>query len=343
MTRALRPDGIKWPFTDDGKPVNRLELLTAANKIEHIGAHDALADVKATISVAKLIKDKQPKLFSYLLSIRNKKQVAPIVESNEPFIYTSGRISSEYLNTSPFVNLAKNSDAGSAVVYDLRFDPEELIDLSVDELIDKWKYVPNQPSPDKPFKTIKYNHAPAISPMGVLDDASLKRLSINLEEVKKNLAKLNKIKPEFSKKISEVINAMDNNREKEIKAKQSDAPYNPDNMLYDGFFGDGDNHLFEQIHNAKPDQINEAGKDLKDRRLVEMLPLYKARNYPKSLSAEEMETWEYYCSEKLTGGNESSPLAYYFAKLDELSQKKMTKDQSFLIEELKLYGQSLLP
>src|SRR5205085_12581493 len=29
MTRALRPDGIKWPFAPDGKPTNRLEFLTS--------------------------------------------------------------------------------------------------------------------------------------------------------------------------------------------------------------------------------------------------------------------------------------------------------------------------
>src|SRR3989344_5067621 len=31
MTRALRPDGIKWPFDSSGVPANRLELLTAIN------------------------------------------------------------------------------------------------------------------------------------------------------------------------------------------------------------------------------------------------------------------------------------------------------------------------
>ena len=42
MTRALRPDGINWPFAPDGKPANRLELLTSVNKLDHKHAHDAL-------------------------------------------------------------------------------------------------------------------------------------------------------------------------------------------------------------------------------------------------------------------------------------------------------------
>jgi len=31
MTRALRPEGIKWPVKEDGIPTNRLELISAEN------------------------------------------------------------------------------------------------------------------------------------------------------------------------------------------------------------------------------------------------------------------------------------------------------------------------
>lgn len=63
MTRALRPDGISWP-TIEGKAVNKLELITKQNGIEHLNAHDALSDVYALIEVTKLISVKQPRLFS---------------------------------------------------------------------------------------------------------------------------------------------------------------------------------------------------------------------------------------------------------------------------------------
>src|SRR5690606_1206785 len=71
MTRALRPEGIKWAFDTDGKPTNRLEFLTSVNKLTHTDAHDALSDVKATIALARLVRNKQPKLFDYLLSMRS--------------------------------------------------------------------------------------------------------------------------------------------------------------------------------------------------------------------------------------------------------------------------------
>ena len=61
LTAALRPDGIEWPLDAEGKPSFRLELLTQVNGISHRGAHDALADVHATIDLARLIKKRQPK------------------------------------------------------------------------------------------------------------------------------------------------------------------------------------------------------------------------------------------------------------------------------------------
>ena len=103
MTRALRPDGIKWPFAPDGKPTAGLELLAGINNLVQNKAHDALSDVHAAASIAVLIKAKQPKLFNYLLKMRDKKVVAPFVESREPFVYTSGRYSSEFLKNSAAV------------------------------------------------------------------------------------------------------------------------------------------------------------------------------------------------------------------------------------------------
>ena len=56
MCYALRPEGINWPLRDTGAPSFKLEDLTVANGIGHQHAHDALADVEATIALARLIK-----------------------------------------------------------------------------------------------------------------------------------------------------------------------------------------------------------------------------------------------------------------------------------------------
>lgn len=56
-TYALRPEGIEWPRHEDGRTSFKLEHLTAANGLAHEAAHDALSDVRATIGLARLIRE----------------------------------------------------------------------------------------------------------------------------------------------------------------------------------------------------------------------------------------------------------------------------------------------
>ena len=84
MTRALRPEGIEWPVTDDGKATNRLELITKKNGITHKHAHDAMSDVEALIDVTRLIKEKQPQLYNYLFKMREKRAVQQLINLEKP-------------------------------------------------------------------------------------------------------------------------------------------------------------------------------------------------------------------------------------------------------------------
>ena len=101
MTRALRPEEINWPTTPEGKPTNRLELITKLNGISHESAHDALSDVTALIDVTRLIKEKQPNLFNFLFKLRDKREVKALINPLKPapFVYTSGRYGSEFNST----------------------------------------------------------------------------------------------------------------------------------------------------------------------------------------------------------------------------------------------------
>ena len=127
LTRALRPEGINWPFTEERKPTNRLELLTKLNGLSHEHAHDALSDVYATIAVAKLIREKQPKLFEYLFKMRGKNDVKKLVnlEDKKPFVYASGRYSSEHNKTTIVFPLTSGRN-GNVLVYDLRHSFKDL-------------------------------------------------------------------------------------------------------------------------------------------------------------------------------------------------------------------------
>jgi exodeoxyribonuclease-1 len=343
MTRALRPKGIEWAFAPDGKPSNRLEYLTKVNKLSHVNAHDALSDVNATIDVARLIRAKQQDLFDYLLDMRDKKKVAPLVLSGQPFVYTSGRYSSQWLHTTVAVLLAKHTERDEALVYGLRFDPTPFLDMTAEQIRAAWRFTKDPDALRLPVKTLKYNRCPAVAPLGVIKDKAVQqRLDLSLETVKKNLEILKKHHTEFAKTVSAAVARMDEERAG-TQTGLVDDELVVDERLYDGgFFSKADASLMRAVRAAEPAKLPELGGQFHDSRLKTLLPLYQARNYPKSLSADQRARWEEFCRRKLLSGDNDSRLAQYMKRIEELSQNKLTKNQQYSLEELKLYGESLL-
>ncbi len=344
MTRALRPDGIEWPFAPDGKPTNRLEFLTKVNKLDHSQAHDALNDVLATIALARLIKDKQPELFKYLLEHRSKRSAADLVEQATPFIYTSGRYSSQFLHTTAAVLLAKHEQQDAALVYDLRQDPTPWLAMKVDELIERWKFTRDPEAPPRlPVKTIKYNRCPAVAPLGVIKDkAAQERIQLDLDTVSQHFEIFKTHRREFAEKIAQAVARMDQERER-AQMSLVDNQLTVDARLYDGFFSDSDRQAMRSVRAAKPEELGGLAGRFSDERLKSLLPLYKARNYPGALTAEEKKVWEDYQRLQLFEGGDDSRLAKYFGRLAELANEHPSGQKQYLLEELQLYGQSLIP
>ena len=343
MTRALRPEGIEWPFAPDGKPANRLEFLTKVNKLDHSKAHDALNDVYATIAVARLIREKQPDLFDYVLEHRDKKKVAALVEKAEPFVYTSGRYPSASLHTTAAVLLAKHPQDGAALVYDLRHDPTPFVDMPVDQLVEAWRFTRDPEAVRLPVKTLKYNRVPAVAPLGVIKDAvAQQRIDLSLDTVARHLALLKRHQQSLADKVLQAVARLD--EERAAQTSLVDNQLTVDERLYDGFIGDQDKQTMRAVRSAAPAELSSGlALSFKDERLRSLLPLYKARNYPASLSSEERAAWEAFCRQRLFEGGTESRLAKYFARLEELAAGKLTGPQQYLIEELQLYGQSIVP
>lgn len=342
ITRALRPEGINWPFGPDGRPVNRLEPIAALNNIEHEHAHDALSDVMATIAVAKLIKDKQPKLFDFMLTMRDKKEVQKITGSGQPFVYCSGRYSSEFEKTTVVTSIALHpTQSGSVFVYDLRVDPTPFVEMKPEELAEllkKWKFEEGELR--LPVKQLQFNKCPAVAPLQVLDVGNTKeRLKINEVEIAENLAKLRAAK-DFGDKLQEAVRM----NEKLKQASFINDVQDVDAQLYDGFFGDGDKSKIAKVRSLDENGLADLHLDFSDDRLQQLLLLYKARQFPKSLSESEQQAWEEYRAQRLFAGEQDSRYAKYLRKIQELSMLQTTTDaQRYILEELNLYAQSIAP
>ncbi|HYH36304.1 MAG TPA: exodeoxyribonuclease I [Candidatus Saccharimonadales bacterium] len=343
MMRALRPDGIEWPFSAEGKPANRLEFLSKANKLDHGKAHDALSDVQATIALARLVRSRQPDLFEYLLSMRDKKKAEALIRSGEPFVYTTGRYPSQYLHTSAAIFFAAHPQPGQTLVYDLRHDPTPFIDMSVEQLVEAWRFTKDPDTLRLPVKTVKYNRCPAVAPLGVMkDDSSQERIGLTLQTVARNRALLQKHQQPFAKKVLQAVARLDAKRETEQTAL-IDNQLTVDGRLYERFIDNADKAVLPEVRDASPERLSELAGSFRDERLKNLIPLYKARNYPASLTSEERAAWDTFCARRLFEGGQNSPLAKYFSRLEELAATELSGEQRYLLEELQLYGQSIVP
>ena len=303
LVRALRPEGMNWPVTEDGRPTNRLELLTKCNGLSHEHAHDALSDVYATIAVAKMIYEKQPKMFEFLFKMRDKNAVKKLVnlEDKKPFVYASGRYANEFNKTTVAFPLTAGRN-GNVLVYDLRYDFDNNNSFPI-------------------IKELCFNKCPAVAPMAVLDSFDgWEKIGLTRETVEKNLQEV-LAHPEFAEKV----------RSEYENRPEFPPAIEPEAALYDGFLNDADRVKVAAVRNAGGQKLADFHPDFHDARLPELLLHYKGRNFPESLSESESSKWEEYRRARL------SRLAPKF--LEEL-QKLYEKDE-FVAEELKLYFENV--
>lgn len=333
LTRALRPEGIQWPVTDDGVATNRLELLSQVNGLNHHKAHDALSDVEALIEVTSLIYQKQPKLFNYLLSLRHKNEIKKLVSLDDPkpFVYASGRYDSQFNKTTVAYPLAE-AEYGNIYVYDLRVDPTNWVDKSPSQL----KEIINTPLKERgqdyqklPVKKLQYNRAPAVAPLGVLEsDSGWEKIGLTQLEVEDNLRVLTK-NQEFARNCAQALaDKPDFKQSSHAEAK-----------LYDGFVSDRDKLRCEAVRNMSKVDIKTYKPSFQDQRLAEMYVRYKARNFSQQLSAEERSQYEDWRQQYLAA--KAPQFASELAK--QAGRSDLSSQQQYVLEELKLWFEAIMP
>ncbi len=330
MTRSLRPEGIEWPVNDEGRPSVRLEDLTVANGIAHESAHDALSDVHATIAVAKLVKEQQPKLFDFALNNRSKNKLFKLLNLREqkPVLHVSGMYPLEQGNMAVVVPVAQHPiNKNGIIVYDLSVDPKDLINLSPAKIHERI-FTPNAELPEGieriPLKTVHVNKCPIIAPFMTLDGKAAKKYNIDMNVCRANLDAI-KSQPGLAKKIQKVFS--------ETKfEKRTD----PDQMLYGGpFFNDDDKERMSHIHAIPPQELVGYSPAFNDSRLPEMLFRMRARNWPETLTEEEKQRWQEFKQSRLD-------LDAYLAEINELRQApERTDSEQALLDQLIAYSKQI--
>jgi len=294
LAAATRPEGIIWPKKEDGTSSFRLEALTAANGIEHADAHDALSDVLATIGLARLIKQAQPRLFDFVYRSRTKQAVRRQLDlkSPKPLLHVSGMYPAAQGCLAVVAPVCPHpTDTNGVIVYDLRLDPDTWIDLPEDEIRMRL-FTPNEQLPEGfsriPLTTIHINRCPILTAPTVLSSELAVHYGVNEELIRAHWKKMMKM-PHLAQKVSSAIR-------REDLSELDD----PDFMIYiGGFFSVGDKELMKVVRKTNSSELGRLDLPFKDGRLKEMFFRYRARNFPGTLTEEEFERWRAFCRQRV--------------------------------------------
>ena len=338
MAYALRPEGIVWPTKPDERRPDepgamrqsfKLEDLARANGLTHDAAHDALSDVRATIALARLLRNAQPKLFEFCLGLHKKDRVAaelglPTSPGNaKPFLHVSGMFPPERGCTAVMWPLATHPfNKNEVLAWDLAHDPSELSQLDVEtlrlRLFTKSADLP-EGMQRLPLKSVHLNKSPmVVGKLQTLSAEMATRWGIDIDAALANAGKAAAL-PDMSAIWPEVFK------------RPKEATPDVDADLYGGFIGNADRRRLNQLRALSPAELAHSRTGFDDERLGELLFRYRARNFADTLSADEAERWEGHRAARLLEGEGGARnVDALFAQIDTLAETVDEKGEAIL-------------
>jgi exodeoxyribonuclease-1 len=246
---VFAPNTITVPVGDRGQSVFRLDRLAPANGFDHAHAHDALADVEATIHLCRLLAERNHEFWSWCTRFSRKFVVQDFVRKNPVFCLTEFYYSRPH---SWLVTPIGKSPGNQNDIFalDLANDPDELGALDDDELARRLAQSP------RPVRRIRANAFPLIAPVDDMPAASMAS-ELSRAEVERRAAIIRR-----KSALRERLCAL-------MDEERKDAEPSPhlEEQIYDGFITDEDAPLLAEFHDASWDDRLALTDRIRDRRL----------------------------------------------------------------------------
>jgi exodeoxyribonuclease-1 len=331
---------------EDGKPSFRLEDLSRANGLLHEAAHDALSDVRATIALARLIREKQPKLFDFCLELRRKDKVASEMglhlerSQRRPFLHVSGMFPAERGCLGLVWPLASHpTNKNEVLVWDCRHDPSELFHLNVDTIRERL-FTRAAEMPEGmtrlPIKSVHLNKSPMlVGNLKTLHPSLAAKWELDIEQCLAH-ARIAAGGPDMSAIWTKVF-------QRDRSGTGADTEVDVDEDLYGGFVSHGDRRQLETLRTETPARLTGRQPSFEDERLAQILFRYRCRNFPDTLHAHELDAWEAHRAARLfDGAGGARTIEQLFAEIDALSETADERAEEIL-GALYDYAESIAP
>ena len=128
---SLNPSSMTIGSNEKGSQIFRLGVLAELNGLPVESAHDALSDVRTTISLAKFIHDADPETWKQLELTMNGEQASSYVTQHKGFCcmnYWFGKIQVQALSM-----VCESKYKGWYHTFDLKHDPEPLLEANLED------------------------------------------------------------------------------------------------------------------------------------------------------------------------------------------------------------------
>lgn len=276
------PEVLEIPLGTNGKPSRKLDAIAPANGFDHANAHDALADVEATIFVANLVKNDAPDLWSAMMDMTTKAGVVQRLRDGHPVVQTE--VFGQKAHNRLVIGFATNPDYDAEVgVFDLSFDPEPYLDLSVDELVDVLKANP------RPLRIVRANAQPILiepsevgegvkSELPDFDDA-IRRADVVLGD------------EEFCRRVGVAASKRYPEREPGKWVEE---------QIYEGFASNVDVQRMREFHGASIENRLRIALEFEDRRLRELAFRQMYFEAPETLEPKVRDWFEVWRVDRVT-------------------------------------------
>ena len=331
---VMKPELLKWPLKEDGRPSFRLEELSEANGISHENAHDAKSDVYATIGLAELLSRKSSVIFNYFFNLREKEFVKSELSKDELFLHIDFGYGYEKGYASLIFKIgdfSKRGDKNAFLFVDVLSDIEVIENMSSKEM-KEYLYYTNERLEEigkkRPgLKQIRINQSPLIIPYeGLRENPQfLKRLTVNLKE------KVEKLKKLSSKRKDELLSV--------FLREEDDQETDPDLDIYGSFASQWDKNEMVAFHKENYEYVPR----FKDKKYKEMYFRFLGRNMPETFTEEEKSRWKEHCYEFISKEREGfQNLSSLKIEIEELRKKHRGNiEKTRIIEDIKEYAEEL--
>jgi len=296
----LRPEGIVWPRDEEGRPLFKLEALSKANGLDHSSAHDALSDIRATIDLARLVRERQRRLYDWYFSHRKRESLKPLINlsARRMLLHTSAEYSSPRGCSTLIAPVGIDpGNRNKLIAIDLRFDPGELVSLSPEEIRARvFTKSGESDKPRVPLSRIRLNHCPYLAPLSTLSKEAEGRLGLDKALCAGRLS--------FIGSSPGLVDTLMAVFDEPMPAPASDEP---ELSLYSGgFIPPTDRRKLERFHVDLAEARKSLGTLLelkrslfaskfKDDRILRLAGRLFARNFPETLSESERLKWRDFC------------------------------------------------